>query len=99
MGVLPCEFPAGVTAESLLLDGSEELSMPDIGAGVCPQQAVILLIRRADGITTEIEMTLRVDTQSELAYLGDGGIMPSLLRRLADRVGPAVCANPTSSRR
>jgi aconitate hydratase len=99
MGVLPCEFPAGVTAESLLLDGSEELSMPDIGAAVRPRQAVILLIRRADGSTTETQVTLRVDTQSELAYLGDGGIMPSLLRRLAGRVGPAVCANPICSRR
>jgi aconitate hydratase len=85
MGVLPCQFPPGVTAESLLLDGSEELSLPDIAAAVRPRQALTLLIRRCDGSTTATQVTLRVDTRSELSYLADGGIMPSLLRRLTIR--------------
>jgi aconitate hydratase len=83
MGVLPCEFQAGVDADTLELEGNEELTLCDIDAVSRPRQAVSLLIRRQNGSVTKIQVILRADTPSELAYLKEGGIMPWLFSRLA----------------
>src|SRR5690606_2165452 len=49
MGVLPCQFPVGVTAESLGLDGSERFSIKGIEGDVRPRQEVMMVIEDSAG--------------------------------------------------
>ena len=53
MGVLPCQLPAGETAESLGFDGSEEFSIKGIAGDVRPRQQVTLIATGADGSVPE----------------------------------------------
>lgn len=79
MGVLPCQFPAGVTAESFGLDGSELFSIKGIAGDVRPRQEVTLVAQDAAGSRREIALVLRADTQTEIDYLRAGGMMPFIL--------------------
>src|SRR5205814_7531670 len=76
MGVLPCQFKEGITAQSLNLDGTEifditGLEPSDLGSQnveVRPRQDVTLTIHRADGSTEAIPLILRIDTPIEIDY-------------------------------
>jgi len=83
MGVLPCQFKEGTNAASLKLDGSEVFDITGLETGgVKPRQDVTLVIRRANGETEEVPLTLRIDTPIELDYYQHGGILPFVLRQL-----------------
>src|SRR5205085_4281859 len=49
MGVLPCQFKEGTSAQSLRLDGSESFDLVGFGEGIKPRQDVRLLIHRQNG--------------------------------------------------
>jgi aconitate hydratase len=81
MGVLPLQFRAGDSWESLGLTGSELIDViphPEL----LPQSDATLRITRADGSVHEITVTLRIDTPVEVAYYRAGGILPYVLRQL-----------------
>lgn len=80
MGVLPLEFQDGESAQSLGLDGSEVVSLPDLNNELQPQQSLTAIITRANGETEEIRLKVRVDTPIEVEYLRHGGILPFVLR-------------------
>ena len=82
MGVLPLQFPAGETASSLGLDGSETFAIADV-AGIKPRQDVEVQVTEHDGSTRTITARCRIDTYNELEYFHAGGILPYVLRRLA----------------
>jgi len=82
MGVLPCQFKEGTTAQSLKLDGSETFDLLDLDGQVQPQQEVTLVIHRKTGSQEEIPVTLRIDTPIEIDYYQHGGILPYVLRQL-----------------
>ncbi len=82
MGVLPCQFKGGTSAQSLGLDGTEVYDIVGIEKGFKPQQEVKLLIRRASGKVDEVALTLRIDTPIEVDYYHHGGILPYVLRQL-----------------
>ncbi|MBM3506638.1 MAG: aconitate hydratase AcnA [Alphaproteobacteria bacterium] len=82
LGVLPLEFPAGVTRKTLGLDGSEVFDITGVANGLRPRGNVRCRIRRADGAVTELEVRCRIDTDTELAYSQHGGILPYVLRGL-----------------
>jgi aconitate hydratase len=82
MGVLPCQFKEGVSAQSLKLDGSEVFDLVGLGANLKPQQDVTLVIHRVNGQTEEVAVTLRIDTPIEIEYYRHGGILPYVLRQL-----------------
>ena len=81
MGVLPCQFPEGVTAGGLGLDGSETFDIVGLENPPRPQQEVRLVIHRGAG-TTEVPLRLRIDTPAEVDYYLHGGILPYVLRQL-----------------
>jgi aconitate hydratase len=85
MGVLPCQFPEGVNAESLKLDGTEIFDIVGLEEGVKPRQKVTLLIRRESGESEEVPLTLRIDTPIEIDYYQHGGILPYVLRELVSQ--------------
>ncbi|MGH9971451.1 MAG: aconitate hydratase [Pyrinomonadaceae bacterium] len=82
MGVLPCQFKEGASAASLGLDGTEKFDLLGLEAGVRPLQDVTLVVRRANGTTEKLAVTLRIDTPVEIDYYQHGGILPYVLRQL-----------------
>ncbi|MCC6533514.1 MAG: aconitate hydratase AcnA [Burkholderiales bacterium] len=82
MGVLPLEFKAGTSAQSLGLDGSEVFDFTGLEQGITPRQDVTMTIRRKDGASRQVPLTLRIDTPIEVDYYLHGGILPYVLREL-----------------
>jgi aconitate hydratase len=81
MGVLPLQFKAGESWETLGLVGDETIDVlphPQLQ----PQSDAKLVITRADGSVKEVSVTLRVDTPIEVDYYRNGGILPYVLRQL-----------------
>jgi aconitate hydratase len=82
MGVLPLQFKDGTSAQTLKLDGSETFDISGLGAGIKPQQDLVLRIHRASGETQDVPVTCRIDTPIEVEYYQHGGILPYVLRQL-----------------
>ncbi|MDX1931324.1 MAG: aconitate hydratase [Capsulimonadales bacterium] len=81
-GVLPCQFKDGVSLQSLNLCGDETFDLTGLENGITPRMDVTLVIHRANGETTEVPVTLRIDTPIEVEYYLHGGILPYVLRQL-----------------
>ena len=81
MGVLPCEFPDGVNARTLALDGTERFDLM-VGDSLRPRQPALLHIERRDGQRESVPLVLRIDTPIEAAYFRAGGIMAYVLEQL-----------------
>jgi len=84
MGVLPLQFPEGVTRQTLALDGSESFDLTGLATGITPQMAVPCRITRADGSSEEVTLDCRIDTADEADYYRHGGILNYMLRTIAD---------------
>ena len=82
MKVMPLEFTGGVTRKSLKLDGSETITI-NPNEGLQRKATYKMTIKRSDNSTEEVELLSRIDTQDELGYFKDGGILEYVLRRLA----------------
>jgi aconitate hydratase len=82
MGVLPCEFPEGMSAVTLGLDGTETFDLLGLGEDLKPMQDVTLVIHRANGSEEKVTVRLRIDTAIEVDYFRHGGILPYVLRQL-----------------
>ncbi|MBL8323898.1 MAG: aconitate hydratase AcnA [Rubrivivax sp.] len=81
MGVLPLQFKAGESWESLGLKGDETVDVL-LGAEIKPQSDARLVITSAGGARREVTVTLRIDTAIEVDYYRHGGILPFVLRQL-----------------
>ena len=84
MGVLPLQFPDGMNAQTLGLDGSEIFSVTGLCDTIQPGQEVTLEIRK-DKQSRSVPLKLRVDTPIEVDYYRYGGILPFVLRQLLTR--------------
>jgi len=85
MGVLPCQLPEGVSAETLRLDGTETFDLTGIGGKLAPRQKARLVVRRAGGREDAVEVTVRIDTPIEVEYTRHGGILQYVLRQILAR--------------
>ena len=81
VGVLPCQLPEGVTAQTLKLDGSERFDLK-VGPSVSPGQSAALFIEHRDGRHDSVPLVVRIDTPVEAAYFSAGGILPYVLTQL-----------------
>ncbi len=81
MGVLPLQFKAGQSWQTLGLTGTEVIDVMPHPA-LKPQSDATLRITRADGSVQDVIVTLRVDTPIEVDYYQSGGILPYVLRQL-----------------
>jgi aconitate hydratase len=81
MGVLPLQFKAGDSWESLGLKGDEVIDVI-VAAEIKPQSDATLVITRGDGSKQEVTVVLRIDTAIEVDYYKHGGILPFVLRQL-----------------
>ena len=85
MGVVPLQFPAGQSAESLGLDGTETFSITGLTAlneGTTPR-TVAVTAQKADGSAVSFDAVVRIDTPGEADYFRHGGILQYVLRSLA----------------
>ena len=83
MGVLPLEFKAGETRESLGLTGHEVFSIEGV-ATLAPRKQVIVHAKSPDGTDKSFTATVRVDTPEEVAYYKHGGILQYVLRQMLE---------------
>ncbi len=87
MGVAPLQFPAGESAASLGLDGTETFSITGLTAlndGVTPRTVAVEAVR-PDGSAVSFDAVVRIDTPGEADYFRNGGILQYVLRQLAVR--------------
>ncbi|MGO2045829.1 MAG: aconitate hydratase AcnA [Brachybacterium tyrofermentans] len=87
MGVLPLQYPAGESAASLGLTGTETFSVTGVTAlneGTTPK-TVSVVASKEDGTTVEFDAVLRIDTPGEAEYFRNGGILQYVLRQLVSK--------------
>ncbi len=82
MGVLPLTFLPGQDADGLGLDGTEAFSV-DIDDDLRPRQEVVVKAERLDGSIVEFTTICRADTPVEVEYYRNGGILHTVLRKMA----------------
>ena len=83
MGVIPFEFTDGQTRKSLALKGDEVISIHGLEGDLKPLSLVPCTIRRADGTEETIQIKCRIDTEVEIEYVENGGVLHYVLRNLA----------------
>ena len=83
MGVLPLQFKDGQTHEGLGIAGNESFSIA-VDDTLEPLQDVEVTVFGADGAKKKtFAVTCRIDTPVEVDYYRNGGILHTVLRRLA----------------
>ena len=82
MGVLPLQFIDGVDRKNLKLIGSELFTILNIEKGVNPLDKVDVEIKFADGSIKKIKTLCRIDTENEVEYYKNGGILQYVLRKM-----------------
>ncbi len=83
MGVIPFEFTNGDTRHSLNLTGDEVVTIEGLAGDFKPLSMVPCTIKYADGTEKTIQLKARVDTEVEIDYLKNGGVLHYVLRNLA----------------
>ncbi|MEM7060317.1 MAG: aconitate hydratase AcnA [Pseudomonadota bacterium] len=81
MGVLPFEF-VNDSRDSLGLTGEETVTILGL-EDVQPREVVKATIGYPDGTTKEIDLLCRIDTEVEIEYVENGGVLHYVLRNLA----------------
>jgi aconitate hydratase len=83
MGVIPFEFTGGDTRKTLGLKGDETVSITGLAGDLKPLSDVPCTITYGDGTVKEIRIRCRIDTEVEIEYVENGGVLHYVLRNLA----------------
>jgi aconitate hydratase len=81
MGVLPLLYMDGQNSESLGLTGHETFTITGIEEGLVPQQIINVKAVNDKGVVTEFKTKSRLDSQIEVEYYKNGGILNYVLRQ------------------
>jgi aconitate hydratase len=82
MGILPFQFKDGFDRKKLNIKGSELFSFINIEKGVDPRQEVECEIKYTDGKIKKVQLLCRIDTENEVEYYKNGGILQFVLRNM-----------------
>ncbi|MCA4132709.1 aconitate hydratase AcnA [Arthrobacter sp. M4] len=85
MGVLPLQFPAGESANTLGLSGTETFAVEgvtELNKGVTPKTLKVTATAE-DGTSKSFDAVLRIDTPGEADYYRNGGILQYVLRQIS----------------
>ena len=82
MGVLPLQFENGESWKNLDINGTEQVSIAGIST-IEPRQTLEVTITKKDGSQANVSTRVRIDTENELEYFRNGGILHYVLRNLA----------------
>ncbi|MCA9737738.1 MAG: aconitate hydratase, partial [Gemmatimonadetes bacterium] len=83
MGVLPLEFVGGQNPESLGLTGRETFAIRGIASGLRPKGTVQVEARAEDGSVKTFDARVRLDSDVDVEYYQNGGILQTVLRKMA----------------
>ncbi|MEM7127860.1 MAG: aconitate hydratase AcnA [Chloroflexota bacterium] len=83
MGILPLQFKAGQSAVNLGLSGFETFDILGMNEEMFPGQEYQVRATAENGTVTEFTVISRIDTPVEVNYYKNGGILHTVLRRLA----------------
>ncbi|SDC25949.1 aconitate hydratase [Melghirimyces thermohalophilus] len=81
MGVLPLQFKDGDSWQSLGLNGEETFDIEGLNDQIQPFQEVKVTATKPDGSTTQFDAVIRLDSQVEIEYYKNGGILHTVLRQ------------------
>ena len=84
MGILPLEFAPGESMQSLGLTGRERFTVRGVDAGK-PGQTIEVEAVGDDGKKTIFKTRSRIDNETEVSYMRNGGVLPQVLRELIAR--------------
>lgn len=82
MGILPLQFNEGENHKTLQLTGEELVSITNIDQYLQPNAQIKATIQYPDGRSKEISLRSRIDTQNEVEYFKNGGILQYVLRKM-----------------
>ena len=82
MGILPITFAAGADAQSVQLTGNESLDFSGLETLQVGANPVCLTISGTDKGLTSVSLILQLDSQQEILYLKEGGILPYVVRKV-----------------
>ncbi|RUO62098.1 aconitate hydratase AcnA [Pseudidiomarina insulisalsae] len=85
MGVLPLQFKENEGVQAHDLTGHEKISVKGIDENLKPGQMLKVIAEKDDGSTVEFEVKCRIDTNNELQYYRNGGILHYVLREMIDK--------------
>lgn len=81
MGVLPLRFQPGETRESLGLDGDETFTITGVAEGLSPNKELQVSAVKDDGSKIPFTAVAQLNSEVEIAYYQNGGILQYVLRR------------------
>ena len=82
MGILPLRFMEGQNAESLGLKGDEVFDIEGLSDKMAPKSIINVRAKKADGSVIEFQATALLNTDVEVNYYRNGGILHTVLRNL-----------------
>ncbi len=82
MGVMPLQFPEGENAESLGLTGEETFDITGLKSIMAPMSDVSVTATKADGSKIEFTAKALLNTEIEVEYFRNGGILHTVLRNM-----------------
>jgi aconitate hydratase len=82
MGVLPLQFKAGEDAATYGLTGEEVINVEGIHDGMSPRAEVTVRVGRPSGESFAFSAIARLDSQVEVDNYRNGGLLPSVLRKM-----------------
>lgn len=83
MGVLPLQFKEGESPTSLGLTGHEIFDILGVADGLAPGEEVTVIARAEDGAETRFQAVARLDSEVDVEYYLNGGILHTVLRKIA----------------
>ncbi|MGI8998471.1 MAG: aconitate hydratase [Candidatus Limnocylindria bacterium] len=90
MGILPLQFLPGENASSVGISGRETFDVVGLADGLRPRQELTVVARRDDGRETRFRVISRLDGPIDITYVRNGGVLQTVLRRLASANGRPV---------
>jgi len=83
MGILPLQFVDGQSAEVLNLKGDEVFDITGLSDDMAPLSLVTVIATRPDGTSFEFKAKALLNTEVEVNYYRNGGILHTVLRNMA----------------
>ncbi len=85
LGVLPLQYKDGETAEKLGLTGKEIFSITGIASDIQPVKEIQVIAKNEAGKEIRFQAIARLDSQIEIEYYRNGGILQYVLRKFLEK--------------
>ncbi|WP_282201323.1 aconitate hydratase AcnA [Collibacillus ludicampi] len=82
MGVLPLQFVSGENRNTHGITGQETFDIIGLNDQIQPNQKIRVRMTKQDGTVSEFDVIMRLDSQIEIDYYRNGGILQTVLRNL-----------------